>query len=223
MSARAGIGRCDFNLTLINASNVEAAASSLPNQRHVPLMKTDFADNVAVNWHRDSTLEPFSTIAVYNHTPSDLGDSWRIAMGPYDGNCAPKLSVGLEDNDCYFMLGNFNHHHVHAVLAAKSTRFASTHRVALETNATYQHILSKANEAVKRATGLASFEASAIRTVGETLNAIEFDWIRQFYVQGSVHEVSRLLHVAFELSIQNTYVYHLFHYRYMIIQSCEQF
>ena len=205
VSARSGHGRCDFNLTLINASNVEAASETVPQQRHVPLMHTDFAGNVAVNWHRDSTLVANSTIAVYNHTPIDAADPWRIAMRPYDGNAAPAVSVKLKDNDCYFMLGDFNHHHVHAVLAGKTTRFASTHRVALQANATYASILSRTERTLARhrnlgkmevasgnrveSQGAESIDADAVRAVGETLNVLEFDWIRQFYVQGAVHAV----------------------------------
>lgn len=33
------------------------------------------------------------------------------------------------------------------------------------------------------------YDANQICEVGEVENTLEFDWIRQFYVQGSVHEV----------------------------------
>lgn len=41
--------------------------------------------------------------------------------------------------------------------------------------------------------------ADVIRVIGEADNVLEFDWIRQFYVQGSVHKVC--LHGVSSLAI----------------------
>jgi hypothetical protein len=99
----------------------------------------------AVSWHRDSSLERFSTIGVYNHTPDPRAEDWRIAAcvdsdvpvvagkagdkkaktkktSP-QARVAPPVAVRLRDGDSYFLSGNFNHNHMHAVLAGASARY----------------------------------------------------------------------------------------------------
>mmetsp|Transcript_9405 Transcript_9405/g.23914 ORF Transcript_9405/g.23914 Transcript_9405/m.23914 type:complete len:283 (-) Transcript_9405:46-894(-) len=108
------------------------------------------------------------------------------------GDLAPPLRTKLSDGECYFMLGNFNHHHQHAVIAGTSARYASTHRVALTQDATFDGIMERCAEVLcgKRFTRSASpesLEAARARAVGELAARLEFDWIRQFYCQGAVH------------------------------------
>lgn len=172
MQSRAGVGRCDFNLTLINASFSQEITAKHSAQPNIPFVhstldlptkpnngsvkndtkrKTDSVSSsppqnpvrteqkglarkvdIAVNWHKDSTLEDFSTIGVYHHTPESATDVWEIALKGNETVSAnesyPALSVKLQDEDCYFMLGNFNHQHYHAVIAGKTLRYGSTHR-----------------------------------------------------------------------------------------------
>jgi hypothetical protein len=100
----------------------------------------------AVSWHRDSSLERFSTIGVYHHTPDPRANDWRIAacvdsdvpvvttkgggsnkkaitQAAPDSRVAPPVAVRLTDGDSYFLCGNFNHNHMHAVLAGSSARY----------------------------------------------------------------------------------------------------
>mmetsp|Transcript_2265 Transcript_2265/g.3304 ORF Transcript_2265/g.3304 Transcript_2265/m.3304 type:complete len:516 (-) Transcript_2265:36-1583(-) len=199
VAASAGVGRCDFNLTLINAALTNV--SSLSQDRASPPAQPIFefkedkrfnAGPIAVNWHRDSTLEPFSTIGVYHHTPDPESTDWSIAMCCEQDGIAPPLRVSLNDTDCYYMLGNFNHHHQHAVLAGETARYASTHRVAVTHDATFECISKRCATVLKgnRWTGSGNgseLTPERVRVVGELAFDLEFDWIRQFYVQGSVH------------------------------------
>jgi len=184
----AGVGSCEFNLTLINAAMVNTSAEVDLQQPFVHFRKdSELGVNIAVNWHRDSTLEPFSTIAVYHHTPDDPQDTtWQIAM-----NCeqAPTTLVNLHDNDCYYMLGNFNHHHAHAVVAGKTARYASTHRVAVTHNANFDYVHQECTKVLSGFGELTdkSIDAIQVRKIGELCNVLEFDWVRQFFVQGAVH------------------------------------
>jgi len=63
-SGRTQAGSCNFNLTLINKCFPETAAQL----KQEPLFKQQKA---TVSWHADSTLEHFSSIAVYHST--DVG------------------------------------------------------------------------------------------------------------------------------------------------------
>ena len=57
-------------------------------------------------------------------------------------------------------------------------RWSSTHRVAVESKDTMEYIFDKANTAIK--TGI-----SDVFKQQEALNEIEFEWIRQYWVQAS--------------------------------------
>uniref|UniRef100_A0A7S3LM41 Alpha-ketoglutarate-dependent dioxygenase FTO n=1 Tax=Aplanochytrium stocchinoi TaxID=215587 RepID=A0A7S3LM41_9STRA len=191
----AGVGSCDFNLTLINAArnNRELDVDgAIPVQKFVPFREESRfgMGKCAVNWHRDSTLEPFSTIAVYHHTPLDRNAlDWKIAMAVDEGSnqlTSPALAVPLRDGDCYFMLGNFNHHHIHSVIAGTSTRYASTHRVAVTAQSTWREISEYSKSLLNHLQSEPDL-AKSIRKIGEGASCLEFGWIRQFYVQGGVH------------------------------------
>ena len=124
------MGSCKFNLTLINLS--EAKEADLKEEKKYAMGK------VAVSWHKDSSLRPFSTIGVYHHTPKSAQDaSWKVAMCC---SVAPALVAPLRDGQAYFMLGNFNHHAEHCVVQGGVRRYASTHRVANTEVDTYEYV-----------------------------------------------------------------------------------
>jgi alpha-ketoglutarate-dependent dioxygenase FTO len=92
------------------------------------------------------------------------------------------------------MLDDSNHHHQHAVLAPdydgstdSSIRFSSTHRL-LRVGHTVQHVLDRCE------TACSNFHRNGPkrwRSEQGLLNEIEFEWLRQFFIQGS--ENKRLL------------------------------
>lgn len=192
-------GSCEFNLTLINYC-LPMGEGPLPLKRE-PLFS---ADNMSVSWHADSSLDHYSTIAVYHWDKQDSHikpfQPWRIALkvainaeGPQQGKplppsspeiTAPPIAISMPPEGCYYLLDDFNHHHQHAVLAGSSHRFASTHRVSRVEGHSFtsihtrcQNILLeklKADKAMIRRVLLASIE-------------VEFEWIQQFYIQGAAH------------------------------------
>ena len=134
----------------------------------------------AVSWHADSSLDHFSSIGVLNYLVPDTvddnsknekekkkGGDWKLALrvsnhieGPSRGekntfsgsdNYAPPVVVDIKDNESYFLLDNFNHHHQHAVIAGSSLRYSSTHRVSRTDGHTYDSISKKCLQALNSA------------------------------------------------------------------------
>jgi hypothetical protein len=119
------VGSCQYNLTLINRCFPEATSSI--KLKKEPLFEHD---SIAVSWHADSSLEHYSSIAVYHYQRDEtLSQSWRIALkvhpnaeGPQQGktassnadSIAPPVVVELPRECCYYILDDFNHHHQHA-------------------------------------------------------------------------------------------------------------
>ena len=74
-------GSCAFNLTLINAMD---PASERPDLKSEPTFEAQAFTPCSVSWHADSTLEPFSTIAVYHTTDAEKrqleSPDWKLAL-----------------------------------------------------------------------------------------------------------------------------------------------
>jgi len=190
------VGSCQYNLTLINRC-FPAGEVKLKLE---PLFEKDKA---TVSWHADSSLEHYSSIAVYHATQAgDADDSWRIALrvlphaeGPSAGKqstkptdtsdepTAPPVAVPLPSRQTYYLLDNFNHHHQHAVLAGESHRYASTHRVSRREGHTFSSIQARCTSALQGH----GFGAKQVRAEQLALLEVEFEWIRQFYIQGKRH------------------------------------
>ena len=105
-------GSCNYNLTLINRCYPDKTSEAYPKMKLEPTFNHD---KVTVSWHADSTLEHFSSIAVYQHTkePEKINenDYWKLALrvcpnaeGPLQGKgnnvevSAPPLSIPLPNN-----------------------------------------------------------------------------------------------------------------------------
>lgn len=97
-------------------------------------------DKCSVSWHADSSLQHYSSIAVYHlslppssaATAAEREGGWRVALnvtldaeGPHTSkahlnklalptHATPAVAVPLESCDTYYMLDDFNHHHQHA-------------------------------------------------------------------------------------------------------------
>uniref|UniRef100_A0A7S3NP93 Alpha-ketoglutarate-dependent dioxygenase FTO n=1 Tax=Aureoumbra lagunensis TaxID=44058 RepID=A0A7S3NP93_9STRA len=175
--------KADFSVTLVNCMD--------PSE-----------DELKVSWHADSCLEHSSTIGVYqriirNEKARKEEEPWRIrlrvridAEGPRRGTpekeeChIPALSVSLESTSlCYWMLNEFNHHHQHAIQAGSAgRRISSTHRVARREGHTANWILSLGRDTIVKPNW---------KNVARTLDIIEFEWLRQWFIQGAAH-ASRL-------------------------------
>jgi len=190
-------GNCNYNLTLINRCYPDKTSELYPKMKLEPTFNQE---KVTVSWHADSTLEHFSSIAVYQHTKEEEKtkeeDYWKLALrvcpnaeGPLQGKgitvevSAPPLSIPLPNNACYYLLDEFNHHHQHSVLAGKSQRYASTHRVSRMDGHTFFSIKAKCIAALKGS----GFSSKQIRSEQIAYNDLEFEWIRQFYIQGEKH------------------------------------
>lgn len=173
------VGSADYTLTLINRMEPTTVKKDLKRENSYGMGKT------SVSWHRDSGLMDFSSIAVYHSLRDESGDiPWRVALRVAN---APPLSVPLPSGSLYYLLDDFNHKHEHAVLAGSNQlRYSSTHRVARDGRGTWQYIRDKCR-------GMLDVPPSESRLVKETraqqqlLDEIEFEWLRQWYIQGQNH------------------------------------
>ena len=222
-------GGSAFNLTLINRCFPDGEVVTLKEE---PTFKN--GEKCTVSWHADSSLQNYSSIAVYHCANETLADpaseekaedegegegegqgegvdkqkegSWRIALrqahnveGPNAGkkkfkqsedaqaaaqaSLAPPIAVPLPSEYSYFLLDDFNHHNQHSVLAGTCDRYASTHRVGRTDGHTYASISGKLSSAV----GGHGMALKQVRSEQLALTEVEFEWLRQFYVQGKVH------------------------------------
>lgn len=161
-----GILRVDFTLRNYCRCRCFPASNDLKNE---PMFD---AQKCAVSWHADSSLEHFSSIAVYHHTydgSKDPTDLYKVALrvqhdaeGPNagklkspgtknsiaSGSDVPAVSVPLPDKHAYYLLHDFNHHHQHAVIAGNMHRISSTHRVGRLEGHTFDDIRNKCNNAL---------------------------------------------------------------------------
>lgn len=111
----------------------------------------------SVSWHKDSGLQDFSSIAVYQtlqsmnnsfnstNNNSQHKNPWRVALRVADGNSrTPALSIPLPSGSLYYLLDDFNHQHEHAVISgSNSIRYSSTHRVARDGCGSWTYIRDK--------------------------------------------------------------------------------
>jgi hypothetical protein len=95
----------------------------------------------------------------------------------------PPVAVPLPRQCCYHMLDDFNHHQQHSILVGETHRFASTHRVCRRDGHTYASIQGRC-KSVLQGSGC---DVKQIRAEQSILNDLEFEWIRQYYVQGRQH------------------------------------
>jgi mRNA N6-methyladenine demethylase len=187
-------GSSDFNITLINYMQSQEIA----NESSVPLREEDKfgLGEASVSWHADSSLQDFSSIAVYHQTGSSDGTSWSVASRVIGDDVTPAIKVALKDRQTYYMLNDFNHHHHHSVLAGNTWRYSSTHRVAVtskdtfdfawktcqEGNEAYSNILESIQKTSKN-----GIDPVAMRKGAEAHLVIEFDWLRMYVIQGKKH------------------------------------
>jgi hypothetical protein len=182
----------------------------------------------SVSWHADSSLEHFSTIAVYqtleatknrpanakHSSPSNYdnndntNNTWwvglRVAHHAEGPNASsgrkgssieatlaqdtPPIAVSLPSGSAYYLLDDFNHHHQHIVFTTGSNisagvRYSCTFRKLRETH-NVQYWMERGNSLMK------SFNKKGLkvwRAENLVSQELEFEWIRQFYIQGQRH------------------------------------
>lgn len=194
------VGSAEYNLTLVNKMASTTMKRDLKNEMTYNMGK------ISVGWHRDSGLKDFSSIAVYQ-TLKDTAtaNSWGVAIRAMDGGTGgplasvPALLVPLPSRSLYYMFDDFNHNHEHAVIAGSDgVRYSSTHRVAREGAGTWQYIRDKTKQVLDASTKFNSSEKTCqaskktfekfvahVRLQQLLMNEVEFEWLRQWYVQGS--------------------------------------
>ena len=182
---RHGESECEYNVTLINRMDTrEESEVALKDEALFDLGTT------SVYWHSDSSLRENSTVAVYSTVDDPERADWSVALRALGKQC-PALRVPLKDKATYYMCGDFNATHHHAVLTGSSARYSSTHRVGVVEKDTFQYIKRRCLEALALIPDLgnksASLDAKKIQLLAEIHREVEFQWIRMFHLQGDTH------------------------------------
>lgn len=183
-TSRHGESECDYNVTLINyMDTVEDSEVALKDETIFGLGVT------SVSWHSDSSLRENSTVAVYHTYAAPQRRDWCVALRALNVEC-PVLRVPLEDRATYYMCGDFNATHHHAVLTGSSARFSSTHRVGVVAKDTFEYIKKRCIDALRLVPALEgdeTLDAKNIQLLAEVHREVEFQWIRMFHLQGEDH------------------------------------
>ena len=194
------VGSADYSLTLINRMEPTSLKKDLKQEKEYGMGKT------SVSWHKDSGLADFSSIAVYHSlreanescSATKIGIPWKMAVRIANHETkTPPLCLPLPSGTLYYLLDDFNHKHEHIVVAGSNQlRYSSTHRVAREGRGTWQYIRDKCNDMLDNKASHSKEESLSERRkrlVKETraqqqlLDEIEFEWLRQWYIQGQLH------------------------------------
>ncbi len=114
----------------------------------------------------------------------------------------PPIVVPTKSGDAYFLLDEFNHKFQHMVLAGSNDqcRISSTHRVAVTTTDTYEYIskacstalLSSKAELKKSPNNIGHWDTSILLQTQTVLNEVEFEWIAQYWIQGTQHDIQHV-------------------------------
>jgi len=207
------VGSADYNLTLVNKMEATSTKKDLKQENVYGMGKTSVGWHRDSGLRDFSSIAVYFKV----DTPSNESQPWGVALRAMDGgsggvlNDVPPLVVPLPSGSLYYMLDDFNHNHEHAVIAGGGgIRYSSTHRVAREGAGTWQYIRDKVQSflstmeqfdmekgIVKDSDSSTSDQSlrkrsekkliSHVRAQQNLLTEIEFEWIRQFYVQGKRH------------------------------------
>ncbi|XP_061243199.1 alpha-ketoglutarate-dependent dioxygenase FTO isoform X1 [Bos javanicus] len=192
--------RAAYNVTLLNFMDPQ----KMPYLKEEPYFGMG---KMAVSWHHDENLVDRSAVAVYSYScegpeeeseddPQLEGrdpDIWHVGFKISWDIETPGLAIPLHQGDCYFMLDDLNATHQHCVLAGLPPRFSSTHRVAECSTGTLEYIIQRCQVALQNVReeadngeiSLKSLESVVLKQGEEIHNEVEFEWLRQFWFQGS--------------------------------------
>eukprot|EP00980_Cylindrotheca_fusiformis_P008195 scaffold1736_cov127-Cylindrotheca_fusiformis.AAC.9 len=201
-------GRADFDICLINRME---ALDDLKSEPTIGNAKT------TVSWHADSSLEHYSTIAVYqtflppkkkgkNKDGRDSQSKWFVALrvahnseGPQSSRRGtdiessivketPPIAASLPSGSAYYMLDDFNHHHQHTVLTNGDLASAGVRYSCTFRLLRESHNVDHMIARCQAACSNFHKKGSKLwRSEQLLLTELESEWIRQFYIQGSQH------------------------------------
>ena len=203
------VGSADYNLTLVNKMDSTATKRDLKKESAYGMGKVSVGWHRDSGLKDFSSIAVYQML---QGTTSKSCDEWGVALRGMDGGAGgvlasvPALMVPLPSGSLYYMLDDFNHNHEHAVIAGSDgVRYSSTHRVAREGQGTWQYIRDKTDEFIVTASKF-DFDAGVANIANEgskstakkrkdkfisvaraqqmLMNEIEFEWLRQWYIQG---------------------------------------
>eukprot|EP00545_Synedropsis_sp_CCMP1620_P013574 CAMPEP_0119010458 /NCGR_PEP_ID=MMETSP1176-20130426/5023_1 /TAXON_ID=265551 /ORGANISM="Synedropsis recta cf, Strain CCMP1620" /LENGTH=611 /DNA_ID=CAMNT_0006963119 /DNA_START=69 /DNA_END=1900 /DNA_ORIENTATION=- len=163
-----------------------------------------------------SHTKPWSVALRVSAPPPTTGNSSGSSSGSGSGSSAtkkkdknsttsnkststttPALVIPLPSGALYYLLDDFNHQHDHAVLAgARQLRYSSTHRVARGSGHSPWHtlqascqrlVLQQNNDVTVSKPPSQSQNVKQLRAQQQLWTELEFEWIRQWYLQGQDH------------------------------------
>ena len=208
------VGSAEFSLTLINKMEPSSLKKDLKRENIYGMGKASVSWHMDSGLQDFSTIAVYHELLNLQTTPArdtNTKEPWRVALrisGEENKRKSPPLSVPLPSGTLYYMLDDFNHKHEHAVLAGTNKlRYSSTHRVAREGNGTWQYIRDKCRVMLDNVVSISSLsngknkksdstivtvamrkaQTKQVRKQQQLFQEIEFEWIRQWLVQGTLH------------------------------------
>ena len=207
------VGSAQFNLTLVNKMET---TKELKRETEYGMGKVSVGwhrDSGLKDFSSIAVYQSLKEVDPCSKKNDSSSSSWGVALRAMDGGAGgpipnmPPLLIPLPSGSLYYMLDDFNHNHEHAVIAGSggSIRYSSTHRVAREGQGTWQYIRDKVKRFPSTAVmfgenhhSMNSSTTTALKTQRERLvihvralqnlmNEIEFEWLRQWFVQGRKH------------------------------------
>ena len=207
------VGPADYSLTLVNRMEPTILKRDLKKERTYGMGKTSVSwhkDSGLMDFSSIAVYHTLTTTDGCDHDNNDDNNSnnnsnnnseserpsqdWRVALRVATATkdtTTPPLVVPLPSGALYYLLDDFNHNHEHAVLAGKNqVRYSSTHRVAREGRGTWQYIREKCRTVLAQSKLVVSNKPDLVkvaRAQQQLLTEIECEWLRQWYIQGSLH------------------------------------
>lgn len=205
------VGSADYNLTLVNKMASTGMKRDLKKENAYGMGKVSVGWHRDSGLKDFSSIAVYQSLEGVSTSTKSRGDDWGVALRAMDGGAGgplasvPALMVPLPSGSMYYMFDEFNHNHEHAVIAGSDgMRYSSTHRVAREGQGTWQYIRHKMNQFFASASKFhfargAAFdneeESMSVKKVKEKFvsivraqqlltNELEFEWLRQWFVQG---------------------------------------
>ncbi|XP_072013359.1 alpha-ketoglutarate-dependent dioxygenase FTO-like [Amphiura filiformis] len=188
----------DFNVALLNYMDPSDHTLRLKEEPYYGM------GELAVSWHMDTGLEKGSTVAVYSHTETedcerDDCNKWCIGVKVQWDVDTPALAVPLNTGDAYYMLSDLNDTHQHCVVVGSHPRYSSTHRVAECSTGTLSYIQGRCRQALENlemggddvGPSLKSTSIDVISFTEDIHIELEFEWLRQFWMQGNTRANER--------------------------------
>ena len=204
------VGSADFNLTLVNKMDSTATKRDLKKESAYDMGKVSVGWHRDSGLKDFSSIAVYQTLR--RISSSKTCDEWGVALRAMDGGAGgplstvPALCIPLPSGSLYFMLDDFNHNHEHAVIAGSDgVRYSSTHRVAREGQGTWQYIRDRTDQflasvskydfntgetiMVSEHTNMHTKKSkdkfvTIVKAQQMLMNEIEFEWLRQWFVQG---------------------------------------